>query len=434
MPDDELDLNSLSDPDLVSQMHDDLYDGLAEEIAEGTRILLGRGWDAQAVLNDALVEGMRIVGIDFRDGILFVPEVLLAANAMKAGMEILRPLLAETGATTIGKVVIGTVKGDIHDIGKNLVAMMLEGAGFEVINLGINTDADEFIAALEEHKPDILGMSALLTTTMPYMKVVIDSLKEQNIRDQYIVMVGGAPLNEEFGKAIGADAYCRDAAVAAETAEALVLARRLTSGEENMSRRGRLLVIACGALAREIRQMLQLNSLDWVDLECLPATLHNTPDLIPAAVEERIEGAGHYEKVFVGYADCGTGGQLDRMLEQRGVERLPGAHCYEFFATSQVFAAMHEEEPGTFYLTDFLVRQFDRLVWDGLGLDRWPQLRDDYFGNYRRLVYISQVASPELIAEAREAADRLGLDFEHRPGGYGELASTLVEVARRVPA
>ena len=232
MPDDELDLNSLSDPDLVSQMHDDLYDGLADEIVDGTRILLGRGWEAPAVLNDALVEGMRIVGIDFRDGILFVPEVLLAANAMKAGMEVLRPLLAETGATTIGKVVIGTVKGDIHDIGKNLVAMMLEGAGFEVINLGINTDADEFIAALDEHKPDILGMSALLTTTMPYMKVVIDSLKEKNIRDQYIVMVGGAPLNEEFGKAIGADAYCRDAAVAAETAEALVLARRLTSGEE----------------------------------------------------------------------------------------------------------------------------------------------------------------------------------------------------------
>jgi methylmalonyl-CoA mutase cobalamin-binding domain/chain len=184
------------------------------------------------VLNDALVEGMRIVGIDFRDGILFVPEVLLAANAMKAGMEVLRPLLAETGAETIGKVVIGTVKGDIHDIGKNLVAMMLEGAGFDVVNLGINTDADEFIAALDEHKPDILGMSALLTTTMPYMKVVIEALKEKGIREDYIVLVGGAPLNEEFGVAIGADAYCRDAAVAAETAEALVLARRLTGGEE----------------------------------------------------------------------------------------------------------------------------------------------------------------------------------------------------------
>jgi methylmalonyl-CoA mutase cobalamin-binding domain/chain len=228
----ELDLNSLSDQELVEQMHDDLYDGLAPEIVQGTNILLGRGWTAQNVLNDALVEGMRIVGIDFRDGILFVPEVLLAANAMKAGMEILRPLLAETGARQIGKVVIGTVKGDIHDIGKNLVAMMLEGAGFEVINLGINTDAEKFISALEEHKPDILGMSALLTTTMPYMKVVIDTLKERGIRDDYIVLVGGAPLNEEFGKAVGADAYCRDAAVAAETASALVLARRLTSGEE----------------------------------------------------------------------------------------------------------------------------------------------------------------------------------------------------------
>jgi methylmalonyl-CoA mutase cobalamin-binding domain/chain len=232
MADDELDLSALSDDDLVTQMHDDLYDGLAAEIVEGTNILLGRGWDPQRVLNDALVEGMRIVGIDFRDGILFVPEVLLAANAMKAGMEILRPLLAETGAETIGKVVIGTVKGDIHDIGKNLVAMMLEGAGFEVINLGINTDADKFIAALEEHKPDILGMSALLTTTMPYMKVVIDTLKERGMRDDYIVLVGGAPLNEEFGKAIGADAYCRDAAVASETASALVLARRLTAGED----------------------------------------------------------------------------------------------------------------------------------------------------------------------------------------------------------
>jgi len=218
MAGDDLDLNALPDHELVEQMHDDLYDGLAAEILEGTNILLSRGWDPQAVLNDALVEGMRIVGIDFRDGILFVPEVLLAANAMKAGMEILRPLLAETGAETIGKVVIGTVKGDIHDIGKNLVAMMLEGAGFEVINLGINTDADKFIAALEEHKPDILGMSALLTTTMPYMKVVIDTLKERGMRDDYIVLVGGA--------------YCRDAAVAAETAGALVLAKRLTSGED----------------------------------------------------------------------------------------------------------------------------------------------------------------------------------------------------------
>jgi methylmalonyl-CoA mutase cobalamin-binding domain/chain len=224
--DQELDLTTLADNELVEQMHNDLYDGLADEIAEGTNILLGRGWDAERVLNDALVEGMRIVGIDFRDGILFVPEVLLAANAMKAGMAILRPLLAETGAARMGKVVIGTVKGDIHDIGKNLVAMMLEGAGFEVVDLGINTDADKFIAALEEHRPDILGMSALLTTTMPYMKVVIEELKKRGMRDDFIVLVGGAPLNEEFGQAVGADAYCRDAAVAAETARKLVEQRR----------------------------------------------------------------------------------------------------------------------------------------------------------------------------------------------------------------
>lgn len=222
----ELDLTTLSDDDLVAQMHDDLYDGLADEIHDGTMILLDRGWAPQQVLNDALVEAMRIVGIDFRDGILFVPEVLLAAKAMKAGMAILRPLLAETGAETIGSVVIGTVKGDIHDIGKNLVGMMLEGAGFEVFDLGINTDAEEFINALDEHKPDILGMSALLTTTMPYMKVVIDTLEDRGIRDDYIVMVGGAPLNEEFGKAVGADAYCRDAAVAADTARRLVAERR----------------------------------------------------------------------------------------------------------------------------------------------------------------------------------------------------------------
>ncbi|MFZ9275186.1 MAG: corrinoid protein, partial [Ilumatobacteraceae bacterium] len=196
---DDIDLAGLSDEDLVAQMHDDLYDGLGEEIVEGTTILLDRGWGPDKVLQDALVEGMRIVGVDFRDGILFVPEVLLAANAMKAGMAILRPLLAETGAESVGKVVIGTVKGDIHDIGKNLVAMMLEGAGFEVVDLGINTDADKFIAALEEHQPDILGMSALLTTTMPYMKVVVDTMKERGLRDKYIILVGGAPLNEEFG-------------------------------------------------------------------------------------------------------------------------------------------------------------------------------------------------------------------------------------------
>ena len=169
---------------------------------------------------------MRIVGIDFRDGILFVPEVLMAANAMKAGMAILRPLLIETGAPRVGKMVIGTVKGDIHDIGKNLVSMMMEGAGFEVIDLGINNPVEAYLAAIEEHQPDILGMSALLTTTMPYMKVVIDTMKEKGIRDDYIVLVGGAPLNEAFADSVGADAYCRDAAVAVETAKALIAERR----------------------------------------------------------------------------------------------------------------------------------------------------------------------------------------------------------------
>ncbi len=216
---DDIVLSELDDDELVAQMHDDLYDGLKEEIEEGVNILLERGWAPYDVLTKALVEGMRIVGIDFRDGILFVPEVLLAANAMKAGMFILRPLLAETGAPKLGSMVIGTVKGDIHDIGKNLVGMMMEGAGFDVHDIGINSDVDEYLAALDEHKPNILGMSALLTTTMPYMKVVIDTLVEKGIRDDYTVLVGGAPLNEEFGKAIGADAYCRDAAVAVETAK-----------------------------------------------------------------------------------------------------------------------------------------------------------------------------------------------------------------------
>jgi methylmalonyl-CoA mutase cobalamin-binding domain/chain len=223
---DDLDLNALGDDDLVQQMHDDLYDGLKGEIEDGVRILLGRGWTPYDVLTKALVEGMRIVGEDFRDGILFVPEVLMSANAMKAGMAILRPLLVETGAPKIGKMVVGTVKGDIHDIGKNLVCMMMEGAGFEVVDLGINNAVEKYLAAIEEHRPDILGMSALLTTTMPYMKVVIDTLREKGIRDDYIVLVGGAPLNEDFARQIGADAYCRDAAVAVQTARELIARRQ----------------------------------------------------------------------------------------------------------------------------------------------------------------------------------------------------------------
>src|ERR1044072_1852784 len=226
----EFNLRDLNDQELTEQVHDDLYNGLKEEVEEATRIFLERGWNAERVLNDALVEGMRIVGIDFRDGILFVPEVLLAANSMKGGMEILRPLLAETGVEPIGKIVIGTGKGDIHDIGKNLVSMMLEGAGFEVIDLGINNPVEKYLAALERYHPDILGMSALLTTTMGYMKVVIDGLKEKGIRSDYVVLVGGAPLNEQFAASVGADAYCRDASVAVETANGFMAKGRGSLG------------------------------------------------------------------------------------------------------------------------------------------------------------------------------------------------------------
>jgi len=222
----EIDIKTMPLDELLELMMDDLYDGYAEEVVAEVEEALARDMTPYDVLTQGLVAGMEIVGNDFRDGVLFVPEVLMAAKAMKAGMVILRPLLAETGAPKLGSMVIGTVKGDIHDIGKNLVAMMLEGAGFEVINLGINCDVDMFMAALEEHQPDIVGMSALLTTTMPYMRVVIDALKEANIRQNYIVMVGGAPLNEAFAEDIGADAYCRDAAVAVETAKKLVAIRR----------------------------------------------------------------------------------------------------------------------------------------------------------------------------------------------------------------
>ena len=221
---DDIVLSELSDKELTKQMSEDLYDGLAEEIAEGTQILLDRDWEATDVMDEALVKGMVVVGNDFRDGILFVPEVLMAANAMKAGMALLEPILTASGIEPIAKMVIGTVKGDIHDIGKNLVGMMMEGAGIEVFNLGINTDAEEFINALEEHNATILGMSALLTTTMPYMKVVIDELKERGIRDKYTILVGGAPLNEEFADAVGADAYCMDAGIAVETAKRFISA------------------------------------------------------------------------------------------------------------------------------------------------------------------------------------------------------------------
>jgi 5-methyltetrahydrofolate--homocysteine methyltransferase len=223
---DDIDITKLDTGEVLELIQDDLYDGLAEEVVASVKELLARGMSPYDVLTKGLVAGMDVVGVDFRDGILFVPEVLMAAKAMKGGMDILRPLLAETGAPQIGTMVIGTVKGDIHDIGKNLVGMMMEGAGFNVVNLGINIDADTFIKAVREHQPIILGMSALLTTTMPYMGVVIEALKEQNLRDQTIVLVGGAPLNDAFAEEIGADAYCRDAAIAVETAKKLVAIKR----------------------------------------------------------------------------------------------------------------------------------------------------------------------------------------------------------------
>ncbi len=223
---DELDVTKLETPELMDQMKDDLYDGLADQVVAGVNELLRRNMTPYDVLTKVLVAGMDVVGVDFRDGVLFVPEVLMAAKSMKAGMEILRPKLAETGAPQIGTMVIGTVKGDIHDIGKNLVAMMMEGAGFQVVNLGINVDADRFLAAIREHKPAIVGMSALLTTTMPYMAVVIKAMQEAGLRNDSIVLVGGAPLNAAFAEEIEADAYCRDAAVAVETAKKLIAIRR----------------------------------------------------------------------------------------------------------------------------------------------------------------------------------------------------------------
>ncbi len=226
MSENDIDITTMPTDELIELMHDDLYDGFADEVVAEVEELLARDMSPFDVMTKGLVGGMDIVGVDFRDGILFVPEVLMAAKAMKAGMELLRPLLAETGAEKVGAMVIGTVKGDIHDIGKNLVAMMMEGAGFEVINLGINTTAEDFLAALKEHEPDILGMSALLTTTMPYMRVVIQALVDEGIRDQYVVLVGGAPLNDAFAEDIGADAYCRDAAIAVETAKKFMEIRR----------------------------------------------------------------------------------------------------------------------------------------------------------------------------------------------------------------
>ncbi len=186
------------------------------------------------------------------------------------------------------------------------------------------------------------------------------------------------------------------------------------------------LVIACGALAREIVALREVNDWPHMDVQCLPAELHNRPEKIPAAVREKIRAnRGRYASMFVAYADCGTGGLLDAVLAEEQVERIPGAHCYEFFAGNVVFEAFADREPGTFYLTDFLLRHFERLVIHGLGIDRHPELMSQYFGNYRKLVYLVQVESQQGIADGQRAADRLGLEFEYRVTGYGGLEQSL---------
>ena len=199
---------------------------------------------------------------------------------------------------------------------------------------------------------------------------------------------------------------------------------------------GRVLVVACGALAKELRHLIasfeREGSSPAIDLECLPAKLHNRPELIPEAVRQRVRAAsGRYRTILVGYADCGTGGLLDNVCREEGVERLPGPHCYELYAGAEAFARLHEEELGTLYLTDYLVRHFERLILEGLGILDHPELQDVYFNNYTRLVYLSQESDPELDRLARQAADRLGLRFEKVATGYGGLVDALVEIRER---
>lgn len=190
-----------------------------------------------------------------------------------------------------------------------------------------------------------------------------------------------------------------------------------------------VLIIACGALAREIVALVRANRWQHMTVQCLPAEWHNTPDKIPDGVRDKIRAArGRFARIFVAYADCGTGGQLDQVLKEEGVERIPGAHCYEFFAGAKTFAELADAEPGTFYLTDFLAQHFDRLIYRGLGLDRHPQLMPEYFGNYRKLVYLAQIEEPRLVAKAREAAKYLGLEFEYRFSGYGDLTRALADL------
>ena len=208
----------------------EIYEAVLEmkqgEVAPMVEAEIARGTDVQVILDEALIAAMDEVGNLFAEGIYFVPEMLMAATEMKSGLALIRPILTETGVPPSGKVLIGTVKGDVHDIGKNLYGMMMEGAGYEVVDIGVRNSADDYLNAMEEHKPDIVGMSAMLTTTMPYMKVVIDEMVERGIRDDYIVLVGGAPLNEDFGRRVGADAYCPEAGTGVETANKLLEKRQ----------------------------------------------------------------------------------------------------------------------------------------------------------------------------------------------------------------
>lgn len=190
--------------------------------------------------------------------------------------------------------------------------------------------------------------------------------------------------------------------------------------------KAKLLVIACGALAHEIVWLQRLNNWNQIELQCLDAELHNRPKLIPQKLRDKIqENLGQYQSIFVAYADCGTGGEIDRVLEEENIERLPGAHCYSFYATEERFSELAEQELGTFYLTDFLVEHFDRIMIKGLKLDRHPELRDQYFANYTRVIYLSQRQDTELEAKAKVAAEFLGLEFRHLHTGYGDLDSSL---------
>jgi 5-methyltetrahydrofolate--homocysteine methyltransferase len=206
---------------ILGQMQKDLYEGNVDAVRTATEKALAEGLSAQEILNDGLIGGMDVVGRDFKAGDLFIPEVLIAARAMHAGLDVLRPILAESGVETVGKMVIGTVSGDLHDIGKNLVAMMMEGAGFEIVDLGTDVKPDEFVAAVRNEGAALLGMSALLTTTMPSMQTTIEALVEAGLRDKVKVMVGGAPVTASFAEKIGADAYAPDAASAVDTARSL---------------------------------------------------------------------------------------------------------------------------------------------------------------------------------------------------------------------